>query len=242
MIKEAIQHIQEITRPVIVRDHEDREYSTVNIEPILDQTPAPITLHTLTGLSDYLKTNRDDLNFKFLIVHVETPFFVNVASSLTGDFNQRYNYLFAKHEDRSKRFFGQWWDVEQFIISMQTLFELTEPVKYILQYASGLTESSSRDLKDDGITQKTTIRRGLSAIVEEADIVNPVRLKPFRTFPEIDQVESPFVFRLRPGKNAEGLPECTLLEADGGTWELEAVHRIRDWLKENLPPEIAIIA
>jgi len=67
-----------------------------------------------------------------------------------------------------------------------------------------------------------------------------VVLRPYRTFLEIEQPASAFVFRLRRGREGE-LPTCALFEADGGRWKLEAIERIRDYLKEQLS-EIAVIA
>lgn len=62
---------------------------------------------------------------------------------------------------------------------------------------------------------------------------NPVTLAPYRTFREIAQPESQFVFRLRGG--VEGaLPHAALFEADGAEWKLAAVGRIASFLRRAL--------
>jgi hypothetical protein len=55
-------------------------------------------------------------------------------------------------------------------------------------------------------------------------VPNPIQLKPFRTFPEVDQPEGMFVLRMKTG----GL--ATLIVCDGNAWKLEAVKRLREWL------------
>jgi hypothetical protein len=54
-----------------------------------------------------------------------------------------------------------------------------------------------------------------------------VNLAPYRTFSEIDQVVSRFIFRAHA--DAEGA-ELALFEADGGRWRLAAVQAIATWL------------
>lgn len=53
----------------------------------------------------------------------------------------------------------------------------------------------------------------------------------YRTFMEIEQPESEFVFRAR---KADSLPHFALFEADGGAWRIEAMKRIKAYLEENL--------
>jgi hypothetical protein len=63
-------------------------------------------------------------------------------------------------------------------------------------------------------------------------------LRPYRTFREFEQPESPFIFRLR---NTEGMPECALFDASGAAWKTTAVESIRKWLTENIK-DIPVIA
>lgn len=74
-----------------------------------------------------------------------------------------------------------------------------------------------------------TARSGI-ARVEEISVPNPVFLAPFRTFREITQPLSPFVLRMKQGREG-GLPTVALFEADGGKWKLDAIQFIRDYLE-----------
>ena len=56
------------------------------------------------------------------------------------------------------------------------------------------------------------------------------------------QIQSEFLFRMKLVDTENGVVGCALFEADGGRWRNEAVNAIRDFLKESLPADLAIIA
>lgn len=63
-------------------------------------------------------------------------------------------------------------------------------------------------------------------------VPSPVHLKPYRTFDEIDQPESDFIFRIKSDK-FDGIT-CALFSADGGAWITEAKQRIKEYLRNEL--------
>lgn len=71
----------------------------------------------------------------------------------------------------------------------------------------------------------------LIARVENVVIPPRVKLAPYRTFIEIEQPESEFVFRAR---KADDLPHFALFEADGGAWRIESMKRIKAYLENKL--------
>lgn len=81
------------------------------------------------------------------------------------------------------------------------------------------------------------VKAGVTGRPAEVRVPNPVILAPYRSFPEIAQVESRFVFRIRGGESIT----MGLFEADGGMWRVEAIARVRNWLRERCS-EINIIA
>ena len=80
------------------------------------------------------------------------------------------------------------------------------------------------------MSQKTTIKQGIAS---KADVLvpNPVTLTPYRTFLEVEQPESQFVFRIRDDR---GEPVFKLVEAEGGLWRNEAMMNIKKFLEEQL--------
>ena len=65
--------------------------------------------------------------------------------------------------------------------------------------------------------------------MKENKTVRPiVKLKPYRTFSEVDQPESEFLLRLSEGARV------ALYEADGGAWTLQARRNVADYLRTAL--------
>jgi len=105
----------------------------------------------------------------------------------------------------------------------------------ILSVAGNVESKTVANYGDDGMSQKATISKGIAG---KTDVIvpNPVTLKPYRTFLEVDQPESQFVFRIGESGNSE--PTFKLVEADGGMWRYDAVLNICLYLKKRIPDEI----
>ena len=63
-------------------------------------------------------------------------------------------------------------------------------------------------------------------------VPNPVNLIPYRTFLEVEQPASDFVFRVSEGRG--GAPVSKLVAADGGVWKSQAVANVKAYLMEAL--------
>lgn len=231
-----IDKIEELSK-VEVLDVGGRPYATKKLSPIYDPQPNALTINTLTGLADYLNANADKLVLGETIVHIESHVSVKLLSVLEGSFKQRSSFLHV--QSITEPFgFGRWTEVEKFVIALQSQFEQDAMTAALLRLVGNLQDGAVRNFTDDGVTQSVTAKTGI-ARVGEMEVPNPVTLAPFRTFLEIAQPDSRFVFRLKQG---DGMPLCALFEADGGGWQLEAIKRIRDWLRVHIPEEVTILA
>lgn len=107
----------------------------------------------------------------------------------------------------------------------------------VLRFVGTMRDEQSNQTADDGFSQRVTVRTGV-AQVGDVTIVNPVYLAPRRTFPEIDQPESPYILRLREG------PQAALFRADDQAWRVEAIASIGAWLRDRLQaaPGCVVIA
>lgn len=65
-----------------------------------------------------------------------------------------------------------------------------------------------------------------------AFVPNPVNLIPYRTFLEVPQPASDFVFRISEGRG--GAPAFKLVAADGGLWKSQAVDNVKNYLVKAL--------
>ncbi len=201
--------------------------------------PQPLGLSTLQGVLDYLRDNRDGLGMLDSLLHVVNANLVELRSTLRGVFEQRICYLRAACS-RSEFPFGGFLDSETFIVSLLALFEESDERARVLRILGTIKDEAVKTSTDDGVTQIVSARAGVVA-VQDAPVTNPVRLAPFRTFREVEQPVSPFILRLRPGKDGS-LPSCALFEADGGAWELEAIANIKGFLRDQVPGDLSIIA
>ena len=121
-----------------------------------------------------------------------------------------------------------------FIINMQTHFVPTEVRDTLVQLISTVTTENGVSLADDGMTQRVTARSGIS-LVKQVSVPNPVVLAPYRTFTEVEQPKSPFVFRVRQTGDEV---QAALFAADADAWKREAIANIRDWFEQHIPQEL----
>ena len=239
-----IDKIEELGRPETVHIH-GREYATHQLHLIQEEPiPEPLEVHTLTGLVGYLKEDRDDLTLAdHITVHVINHKKVEVVESIDRNYGSRTIYMRANILGLFNEFnFGEWYDHESFLINLLSLFEDTPDKATVLELVGNMKSSAVKSMNDDGITQTVEARSGIS-FVADVEVPSPVILAPYRTFREINpQPASPFVFRVRDATNGNP-PKCALFEADGSSWQLEAIDRIRAYLAEALEGTgVAIIA
>ena len=210
---------------VQVMEIDGQKYSPVGLVHVKVPKVEGIKVNSLTGLVDYLKSKFDDDAFDGTMVHVVSHDYVKLVSNILED-SGRETYMVA--EAFSPKFnFGQWYDVENFIIAMQSCFVPNEDSVRLLRVVGNIKEENIRQSGDDGVSQQVTAKTGI-ATVENIKVPNPIALAPFRTFVEIKQPESRFVFRMQQG------PRCALFEADGGAWRLEAMRDIKNFLEAEL--------
>lgn len=205
-----------------------------------------LTVHTLSALVEYIRSNKDGLLVTEHLIHVVGATSVDIVSTLKGRFRQREKVLtsvfpppFDEHGREGFRL-GEYLSAEWFVIGLMTHFEKTEDRDKAISLIGNMREEAVRTVEDDGHTQAISARKGVS-LRHNVSLPNPIMLAARRSFPEIEQPVSPFVLRVRGG-GEEKLPEVALFEADGGAWELESVERIAEFLSSNLPDGWVVLA
>ncbi len=237
MLKELYDAIRGDAKPEIVTV-DKRPYATCDLKPVSEPQAKTLHLRTLRGLVDYINTNVDALNNDYLLCHVENHNTVHLYSSIDPEFAQRSCYITVKLDTPSATL-NQFMDAESFNIMMQSCFveyedDAENNRKEVLQYSSAVREVAEGQMLDDGVTQAVTVKQGLASM-KQTVIPNPVTLRPYRTFAEVEQPASSFVFRAKTG------PHFMLVEADGGAWRGKAMQNIKDYL-QNALPDLKIIA
>lgn len=228
LIQKALEYLVGLKKTEVIKVG-DSNYSTEQlhyIKPVFDPKPyaQAIGIQTLTGLVDYVKNNVDKIADP-MVIHVVSPTKVTVYSELRADMC-RDNYILCEAWT-PKITYGDFLDVERFNIMIQSCFLQNEHSAAILKVVGNIKEDNVQNTSDDGVSQKVTAKAGVSTVTE-IQVPNPVILCPFRTFAEVDQPESKFVFRMRTG------PSAAIFEADGGIWRLYAMQNVKAYLSEKL--------
>jgi hypothetical protein len=223
-----IQSIQDGVKTAKI-SHGDREFFTRQVytapkKPVVDT----MVVVTLTGLVDYIKANPDGWEMSQAFVHVEDRLRVHLLLMAIDPDLVRPNPLSARCESiiGSGFDFGKWMSIETAVIELAVFRNIKEET--VNQYS------------DDGVTQTVQTKHGVTRVVN-TDLPSRVRLRPWRTFPEIEQPEGEFILRLRKN-DREGL-QCALFDANPGAWQVQAILKIAEYLKAALAEqEIPVIA
>lgn len=247
LTKEAIEKIESLVdaRSGLDVEINGRHYSARDLKPVIfEPRPEPIEVSTLSGFAAYIRANRDKVALDGAIVLIETHDKVSLLSAFGGDRAQRTRYIQAQVDRALKVYpFEKYMEVEAFVVSLRSMFEPTEDLERVIRYVSKVKGGAAFSLDDDGISQTASVQVGVSGGLtgkETAPAV--VKLRPFRTFRDIVQPESEFLFRMKLINTEERIVGCALFEADGGRWRNQALADIREHLVTELPAGLPVIA
>lgn len=212
----------------------DKTYANRRLERY-DKLPKaePIKASSLTALTDYIASCSEEFQ-EDMLIHIVSPKKVRLMSAL--DKERERETLFEVNAEVSEFRFDQWYDQERFMIELQANFLENNDLKAVMKMAGNIDSKNNQSYSDDGVTQVATITVGVAAKAD-AMVPNPVELIPHRTFQEVPQPASKFVFRI----SDKGEPSFKIVEAQGGIWKNEAVANIKHYLAEALmqmPKEI----
>lgn len=224
MDRTAIEKIAELCEPHIIGEY-GYEYCDKDLKVVKTPKVETIRLHTLSGLVQVLR--KECFNFDApVIVNVDCEEYVRVYSAIdSADRGREIPYDVAAELIEIP--FNRRIDYETMMITLKSKFVETPELLELVKLLGTITEENSATASDDGFTQSVVVRKGIA--MKEGKVVKPiVRLKPYRTFNEVDQPESEFLVRLSDGA------QVALYEADGGAWKLQARRNVADYLKENL--------
>ena len=234
MLKEFIKHIQATTQPllttldghtfIVIADGKAEE-----LRPIIDH-PDTLPLNSLDALVKLVCSEA---------VHAEKPLYITVPDHLTvrcfgQPMAKERFYRQAYYEAGATDVPG--WEAktqmgfEEAQIALRTRFQETDDTLYAMKLLSDISCGAKVVYNDNGIATTVTTQKGVALQTNEQ--IRPlIKLRPYRTFQEVEQPESIFLIRL----NDRGI---SFTEADGGMWKLKARETIKAFLEERLAGEI----
>lgn len=200
-------------------------FTKASLSRVKEAKASVLTVSTLTGLVDYIKSDLDKLPEK-LLIQVISPREVALYSPLNAD-REREQYISAEAILPDNVVYDRFIGTEQFNIMLQSAFVDVGTKSALLKYTGLIQDEAVKTTGDDGVSQQVTVKTGVAS-VGQAIVPNPVELAPYRTFPEVEQPISKFIFRMQEG------PRAALYEADGGAWRNKAILSIKEYLQEEL--------
>jgi hypothetical protein len=228
MIKEAIDRILELARPSTFKDEDGIERFTGSGSPVGMPTKAhePVACSSLASLCDFSKEK--DRSF----FEISGPSSVSLVEINEYDGQEKKESVCNCKAILPEAFpFGQFQEVDKFIIRACNFFERDESFKTLIADVSAITDFQTSDVLDDGVTQEATTKSGIGR--KDKTKISPFRtLRAYRTFRDIEQPQADYLLRIQKGEKA---PQVALFEASGYGWEVAAIDAIAEFIKRGIP-------
>lgn len=228
-LQEALQYIKELgvsAEQTEVKEICGRTYVNKDLTR-MDKAPKAraVETSTLSSMVDYITACSGEFAGSNMIIHIVSPTRVRLMSVL--DKEREREVLFETDAVTSEFQFGRWYDQEDFMIALQANFKPSGDLATVMKLAGNIEKKNDQSYSDDGRTQVATMTVGVAS---KADVIvpNPVELFPYRTFQEVAQPASKFVFRI----GDKDAPAFKLIEAEGGLWKNEAIGSIKTFFGE----------
>ena len=227
MLKEAIEKIEEMSSPMIYTE-DGHTYAlfqdhTTELRPTIDEPETQI-VNSMDALVQLVKKEQQE---RQVFVSVERHDYVEVYDSPSKEARWKRNVLYAA---RATDIPG--WESEvqmgfdNATVALMTRFQDGGYREYTLQLLSQITTGAKVTYTDNGVASTIVTQKG-AALAQNTTIKPLVKLRPYRTFQEIEQPEGIFLIRI----SERGI---TFREADGGMWKLTARNTAKAWLQEQL--------
>lgn len=192
--------------------------------------PEVLDLNSLDALVKMIRSGDFDFGISGiarLFVSVKDHRHVLAFSDVLGDLrNERMTLYRATATDIPG------WDEEvrmpfdKAAVALMTRFQESEDREYALRLLSQITTGAKVTYADNGIATTIVTQKGV-AMADTTKIRPLVKLRPYRTFQEVEQPEGIFLIRI----DERGI---TFTEADGGMWKLAARKTVKAYLENEL--------
>lgn len=230
MLKAAIETILKVAQPAFLQNGGEDfvvtyDGSITQIKPDIEY-PDPLTLYSLDSLVKMVKSEATKAEAPLYITiptHKEVQCF---GQPQVGKRYHRQLYYKVMATD-----VPGWEEVTKLpfdhaAVALQTRFQESTDRAYTLQLLSQISTGAKVTYNDTGVATNVVTSKGVT-LQQNATIRPLVKLRPYRTFQEIEQPEGLFLIRI----DERGI---TFTEADGGMWKLDARKTIANYLLENL--------
>lgn len=242
MLKEAIEKIREMAKneddiqTVIIDRKVYARNASGDLVYIADEETRPIipemiNASSLEGFAEWVKSEicNDEAKRLFVEVNDYSTVICREEKGWTRNGKALPLYRVCVNNNTFRDGFR---GIEETMIELRSKYQYTDDIDYLLRLLGSITLEDKVKSDDNGLTQQVTVRKGIALTANET--IKPiVKLKPYRTFYEVEQPESEFLVRV----DLEG--HIGFFEADGGMWKMTARRIIKDYLVDAFAKEIA---
>lgn len=193
--------------------------------------PDTLSLNSLDALVKLVKTEASEM---------DTPLYITIPDHMTvrcfGQPSADERYFRQVYYEAHATDVPGWGEkntlgFEEAQIALRTRFQETQDTLYAMKLLSDITCGAKITYNDNGVATSVVTRKGIDLQANES--IRPiVKLRPYRTFQEVEQPESIFLIRI----SERGI---SFIEADGGMWKLSARETIKKFLEERLQQEVS---
>jgi hypothetical protein len=237
--KDALEYLVEIRKklsPVEQLEYDGRRYTRQEIKSVNEPLVTALPISTLQSLVELLSEKFNERGFEGFdpaqhVIHVVSEKNVQVVSAQSNACAQREILVNCSLTETLPFTFGQFLTQDKFIIGLMSCFVKNNDRDELARLAGAAKAEAVTLSHDDGIAQEITVKGG-AHLVDRVSAKNIVKLAPYRTFRDVAQPESEFLFRVQ--QSGENFPTFALWEADGGAWRLDAIASIAAKLSAGL--------
>lgn len=224
----AVKAILEAADPYI-QEIDGQRFSNQSMKPVIPQLRNAVGLESLSSLWNYMAYLKGFEFEEHMLLIVRS--FPQVSLVLAEPDKYGRTVVIAQCDGiRLQPFeFGGYLDQATIMTALQTQFVQNDGVEYLLKFLGSLADSNVIEGFDNGLSQSVTVKKSVASKGVE-HVQRVVELRPYRTFIELEQPESPFIVRMKARENQ--LPLCALIETDGGKWKIGAMEKVRTYLNE----------
>lgn len=231
MLAEFLQELIVRTAPTeFLTTNNDKVFSKELFNPPLPDEPLypTVVVHSLAGFCDALG--------------ISTLVSVIVCSArevvaLGPEFGQRRQRdVFVKATCPTPLKSWNYQPLEDFRIHLVTSFAPTAARAALLERIATVKDEAITTSEDDGVTQKVTAKVGISSVGQVA-LPPVIKLAQVRSFEDVEQIETPYLFRLRKG--TMGI-EAALFEVQTG-WETKQARLVAESVKGMIGGDFLVV-
>lgn len=226
-IKPSERIIEVENQSFVINDRGEGEF----VKPLIQKSDSPIKIHTLSGIVNYIKNTKEVRDSENYIINIKDESNVELLREM--DLEGKRDIRIKSTAISTDFEYSSFMTMEKLNIELQSKFVSNEDKEVLLKVSGNVQEENVSNYSDDGVSQSVSMKNGVSTVAKVI-VPNPVVLAPFRTFTEVEQPESKFIFRMESG------PKGALFESDGGHWRNEAIKNIKDYFEAELKDEVSI--